>query len=170
MEQSILTAIKFEEQQLAMQLASLLEDYNSRVKPIQKQLDALKAVRAAYDFIDAIEHQPQLFKQPRLSRPRVSLEPDRPGTFKAQALEVALNVLKQGAIPTRQLVEILEKEGVVFGTDKKAENLSVILSKDDRVVSDRKLGWSLAEKNPQDAVTSTGSVLAEASNNLKAPE
>lgn len=95
----------------------------------------------------------------------------RENSHKARVLSTAIEILKDGSqIRTPQLLEKIEAMGVEFTARDKAGNLSVILSKDDRFVSDRRHGWSLVREAQQDAPTSAGSQSAKADFNLTAPD
>lgn len=85
----------------------------------------------------------------------------RETSLKARVLALARQRIEQrGPQSTRDLVAFIEAQGIeVTGADKPT-TVSVILSRSDEFVSDRTRGWSLAEKNPQDAATSAGSSTA----------
>lgn len=79
-------------------------------------------------------------------------------SMKASVLKLAKKAIQErGSIHTRDLVAYIEATGVTVTGADKPTTVSVILSRSDDFVSDRTKGWSLVEKNPQDAPTSAGS-------------
>jgi len=83
----------------------------------------------------------------------------REHSLKARVIkEVRDHISLFGPTPTSALVEMLEGRGVEITGKDKGVTVSVILSRSNEFVSDRKNGWSLAEeKNPQDVAPSAGS-------------
>ncbi len=158
METSILDAAATEQQALEKQLAKLDADHATKRKAIVEKLQAVKALRLAYGAADAAPaSQPALTGFPVVSG--VPIPPARENSHKARVLAAAETILgKAGSLRTPALLEQIEGLGVEFRAANKAGNLSVILSKDPRFVSDRRTGWSLAQKTPQDAATSAGSL------------
>lgn len=164
METSILIAVEAEQQQLEKQLSKLDSEYAAKKKLVITRLDAIKTLRLAYGVDNRVlpvanTKYPVVYGVP--------LPPShRENSHKARVLATALEILKGGAsVRTAELLKMIEERGVEFKAANKAGNLSVILSKDNRFVSDRRNGWSLAEKNPQDAPTSAGSGAANAASN-----
>ncbi len=75
-------------------------------------------------------------------------------TAKARILAICeAHISQRGATPTRDLLVIIEAAGVEISGADKINTLSVLLSKSNKFVSDRKVGWSLnrphEEKPPQ---------------------
>lgn len=85
----------------------------------------------------------------------------RENSLKASVLSLTHQAIQQhGPQTTAQLVAALEAQGVQITGKDKNTTVSVILSRSDEFVSDRRNGWSLAEKNPQDVAASAGSSTA----------
>ena len=86
--------------------------------------------------------------------------------MKARILGLAEQAIKaRGPQSTAALLEFVEAAGVEVTGAHKPTTVSVILSRDDRFKSDRKVGWTLVEPiqkelTPQDARTSAGSSTA----------
>ena len=92
-----------------------------------------------------------------LLAPSVSASVPRENSFKARVIAASETILDLwGQLRTPQLVELIQKEGIEFSAADPVANLSAILSKSGKFVPDRKNGWSLAKKSPQDAPTSAG--------------
>lgn len=155
MENSILIAVEVEQQQLEKQLSKLDAEYAAKKKLVITRLEAIKALRLAYGVDNRVLPVAHT-KYPIVSG--IPLPPaPRENSHKARVLTAALEILKGGAsVRTAELLKMIEERGVEFKAANKAGNLSVILSKDNRFVSDRRNGWSLAEKNPQDVTASAG--------------
>ena len=85
----------------------------------------------------------------------------RENSLKARVLKaVREHIAIFGPTPTADLVMMLEAQGIEISGKDKGVTVSVILSRSNEFVSDRKNGWSLAlveEKTQQDAATSAGS-------------
>lgn len=164
-EKPILAAAIAEEQslekelaQIRAELARIEESYQRKQVPLLAKLQAVRAVRAAFGTapIAGSATNESLFPP---THPTQAQKP-RANTMKAAVIEAAQEILSDG-VPRRTselLPEILKRESRITATPNAAQNLSVILSKDPRFVSDRRTGWSLAQKNPQDAATSAGSL------------
>lgn len=105
--------------------------------------------------------QPSLVNINDLFAPTVVAKPPTPreNSLKAKVLaSVRDHISLFGPTPTADLLKMLEAEGIEVTGKDKAVTVSVILSRSNEFVSDRKNGWSLAEeKSQQDAGTSAGS-------------
>jgi hypothetical protein len=157
METQILTAAEAEQFSLEKQLARLDSEYKAKRKPILERLEAVKALRLAYGIDYRVSRQPEMF-DPGAFVGQTNPTP-RENSHKARVLSAAVALLADGmAMKTPVLLEQMEARGIEFQAKDKPGNLSVILSKDPRFVSDRRAGWSLAQKNQQDAATSAGSL------------
>lgn len=173
MENTILTAARAEQQELEHSLAAIDADYAAKKKSIVHRLEAVKALRSAYnDTTLPVQREGSvaLAALVDLAGNVVKAVTTRENTLKARVLSAAVEIL-QGTSPvkTQLLVEEIEKRGVEFTARDKAGNLSVLLSKDDRFVSDRRNGWSLTDRGPQDVEASAGLSKAEAVSQSIAP-
>jgi hypothetical protein len=151
-----------EEKELLGELKRLEAEHQARRAPLLRKLEATQQVKAAYS--------PDEPGQPSPRRRVALIDDDAPAaanlprlkeasSHKARVAEGAMQLLASGApMKTPLLLEQLEARGIDFQAKDKLTNLSAILSRDDRFVSDRRIGWSLAQKNPQDAATSAGSL------------
>lgn len=161
MENQILIAVEAEQQQLEKQLSKLDAEYATKKKLVITRLEAIKALRIAYGVDDHVfPSAPAKYQIVSGIAPPPS---PRENSHKARVLTAAFEILKGGiSVRTAELLPMIEGRGIEFKAANKAGNLSVILSKDDRFVSDRRSGWSLKNENPQDAPTSAGSDAANA--------
>jgi hypothetical protein len=163
MNNEILDAVRNEQQSLEAQLSSIEAEYTRKKKPLISRLEAIKALRIAYgdvaDSATVIGHDAP-------AKAQVSRE----SSFKARIVAASTEILG-GSIPmpTSFLLDRLEAQGLQFNAANKTGYLSVILSKDDRFVSDRRNGWSLRDKSPQDVAASAGLSQAEAVSQSIAP-
>ncbi len=92
--------------------------------------------------------------------------------LKRRIVELAHRFIKEnGPTTTKDLVDLIEREGVEITGADKSVTVSVVLSRSNEFASDRRLGWSLAkEESPHDATTSAGSPAGEPDLNLNAPQ
>lgn len=159
MENTILTAARLEQQELEKQLAVIDSEYTAKKKAIVQRLEAVRSLRSVYgDAAPASDWFSVAQGLGEIATAFVKAQTARENSHKARVLAAAIDILKKDSpIRTPQLLAFIEARGIEFNAKDKAANLSVILSKDDRFVSDRKNGWSLAEKNPQDVPASAGS-------------
>ncbi|MFC5500360.1 hypothetical protein ACFPOE_22650 [Caenimonas terrae] len=157
METQILYAAEAEQLSLEKQLAKLDSEYKAKRKPILERLEAVKMLRLAYGIDYRVGRQPEMFESG--AHPEQAIPTPRENSHKARVLSAAMALLADGvSMKTPLLLEKMEARGIEFQAKDKQGNLSVILSKDPRFVSDRRTGWSLAQKNQQDAATSAGSL------------
>jgi hypothetical protein len=172
MENSILTAARTEQRELEKQLLVIDAEYAEKKKPLVKRLEAVRLLRAAYGDVspssgldtvsDGLVDIGGAFRRGQIVREN---------SHKARVLSAAMEILGSGiSLPTRELLERIEQRGIQFNASNKAGNLSVILSKDERFVSDRRDGWSLKKQNPQDASPSAGLFAATAASQPIAPK
>ena len=82
--------------------------------------------------------------------------------MKTRVVDVAARTIRdRGPTHTRDLIPLIEAEGITITGADKPTTVSVILSRSQLFKSDRTIGWSLADKPhkeepPQDAATSAG--------------
>lgn len=166
MENSILHAARIEQKDLEKSLSVIDAEYAAKKKSLVQRLEAVRALRSAYGDspVSTLNDAPGALVQ--FVNLIVKAQTARENSHKARVLSAAVEILKGGAsIRTQPLLEEIEQRGVEFTARDKAGNLSVILSKDERFVSDRRNGWSLKKENPQDAPTSAGLFAANAASN-----
>lgn len=144
------------------EIDALLANLDKQRVPLEKRKNDLRAWIELGQrlFGSGLPHPSADFKE---SLQRSALrQVARPASMKAQILQISEKVISEGGpLPTRDLIPLIEAEGVqITGADKMV-TVSVILSRSDRFMSDRTLGWSLVrphkEETPSDAATSTGS-------------
>ena len=87
-----------------------------------------------------------------------------PRTAKVMIADAARQILSDGAPKhTRDLLSIMEKQGIAVGGKDKVLALSAILSKDDDFQASRKVGWSLKKAEPVSVGAETGSFFSSGS-------
>lgn len=151
-----------EEAQLIAELKRLEAEHQRQRTPVLRKLEAARSVKAAYS--PAEEEKPPrrhvVLDDSPLPVPDGGKAPYKEvSSHKGRVTDNAALILASDApMKTPILLERLEARGIEFHAKDKLGNLSAILSRDDRFVSDRRSGWSLTQKNPQDAATSTGSL------------
>lgn len=172
---TIIEAARTEQRALEKQIHALDAEYaayQGRKKALALRLEAVKSLRAAYGdsaMIAGLEVVARGIAE--LGGAILKAQVVRENSHKARVLAAASELLADGVhLPTRELLEKIEQRGIQFNAANKAGNLSVILSKDKKFVSDRRSGWSLKKENPQDATTSAGLLAAYAASQLTAPE
>lgn len=167
MEHAILTPARAEQQALEKEIAALEAEYAAyavKKKSLVQRLDAVKALRAAYGDETVVSGLSAVAKGfSEIGAAIIKAHSARENSHKVRVISASAEILNGGiSRPTKYLLDELEKRGIQFNAANKTGNLSVLLSKDDRFVSDRRNGWSLAKENPQDATTSAGFFAANA--------
>lgn len=137
-----------EEKQLLLDLSRLEADYQQRRAPILRKLEAVRSVKAAFSPTEpelALDH-PQLTASDIAANVHSEAVKDD-SSHKGRVTAAAIELLQQhGSMKTADLLARIEALGIVFMAKDKVGSLSVILSKDGRFVADRRIGWSLAQK------------------------
>ena len=170
MENTILHAARFEQQDLVNAIAVLDAEYTAladKRKQLAIRLAAVEALRAAYGDRDRLDAGEGLQEPQKAFAKAITV---RENSHKSRVLNTAIDILKDGSqVRIQNLLAAIEKRGVEFNAKDKAGNLSVILSKDERFASDRRYGWKLKNETPQDAPTSAGSQSVQTDLQLNAP-
>lgn len=171
MENAIILPARQEQQALAQQLAAIDSEYAAKKKPIFQRLEAVKSLLAAYGDVSPVPEQVASEKSGFAVESEANkVQTVRENSHKARVLSAAIEILTaEYQMTTKHLLAEMEQRGIQFNAANKAGNLSVILSKDNRFVSDRRSGWSLADRGPQDVGASAGLSKAEAVSQPIAP-
>ncbi len=174
MEHSILTPARAEQQALEIEIAAIDAEYAAyavKKKSLVQRLDAVKALRAAYGDYTLVSGLSAIANGlSEIGTALIKAQSVRENSHKARVISTSVEILKGGiSMPTKHLLDQLEKRGIQFNAANKAGNLSVLLSKDNRFVSDRRSGWSLTDRGPQDVEASAGLSKAEAVSQSIAP-
>lgn len=137
------------------ELADIVAQIAALTKRRQELLEFVALGRKLYGGESAKTQSQDLFSSPDTNK----VPTPRENSLKARVLkEVRDFVSLFGPTPTSDLVKMLEERGIEISGKDKGVTVSVILSRSNEFVSDRKNGWSLAEeKNPQDVAPSAGS-------------
>lgn len=140
------------------ELSDIAAKIAALTKRRQELLEFVALGRKLYGSQDLLTSSSQIFT------PTVELKAPTPRehSLKAKVLNaVRDHIALFGPTPTSALVDMLEGRGIEITGKDKGVTVSVILSRSNEFVSDRKNGWSLAEeKNPQDVAASAGSSTA----------
>lgn len=168
---AIIFPARQEQQALARQLATIDSEYAAKKKPIVQRLEAVKSLLAAYEDVSPVLEQGASEKAGfSVEDEPTKVQAVRQNSHKARVLTAAIKILtNENQMTTRDLLGQMERQGIQFNAANKAGNLSVILSKDNRFVSDRRSGWSLADRGPQDVGAFAGLSKAEAVSQSIAP-
>jgi hypothetical protein len=160
METALITAARIEQKELEGHISKLDSEYAAyadKRKSLAQRLEAVKVLRTTYGDVDPPGWLVIAQGMGEIANAIVRAQTVRENSHKARVLSASAEILNGGiSVPTRDLLEQLEKRGIQFNAANKAGNLSVILSKDDKFVSDRRNGWSLRDKSPQDVTASVG--------------
>jgi hypothetical protein len=166
METEIVTSARTEQRSLEEQIRVLDEQfaaYERNRKALATRLEAVKALRAAYGDADPSGLESVLSAVAQLGNAMLKPQVARENSHKARVLAAAFDLLSSGSpTPTRELLEKIEQRGIQFNAANKAGQLSVLLSKDDRFISDRKAGWRLKGESPAGAGLSNAMASGEA--------
>jgi hypothetical protein len=137
------------------ELSDIVAQIAVLTKRRQELLEFIALGRKLFGTDAAAPAAPDLFapqEQVRATTPREN-------SLKARVLKSARERISLfGPTHTADIVQMLEAQGIEISGKDKSVTVSVILSRSNEFVSDRKNGWSLAEeKTQQDAATSAGS-------------
>jgi len=140
------------------QLDVELAEVRAREQRIMRRMTAVRSLLEAYgNEMSTTLVPPLLVNTNTVFAPTVTVTP-RENSFKARVIAACVSLLEsRGQERTAELVRLLGVEGITFTAADPVATLSAILSKArETFVPDRKNGWSLAKKGPQDAPTSAG--------------
>jgi hypothetical protein len=138
------------------ELAEIVAQIAALTKRRQELHDFVALGRKLYGGEQVSKNTSDLFVSPGAGKSPTPRE----YSLKARVLKAVREYIELfGPTPTPDLVRMLEElHGIEVSGKDKGVTVSVILSRSNEFVSDRKNGWSLAEeKNPQDGATSAGS-------------
>lgn len=140
------------------ELADIVEQIATLTKRRQELLEFVALGRKLYGGERAATSSQDLFASAETGKKPTPRE----SSLKARVLKEAREYIALfGPTPTATLVDVLEERGIEISGKDKGVTVSVILSRSNEFVSDRKNGWSLTqEKNPQDVGASAGSSTA----------